>query len=176
MKNWSYRKKNIGLLILLPVTLILGYFLSFSKSIALYEENDKLETYKERELNLPLKIASLKKKSLLLDSLISINESSYQSRLVNTTNVYCEQYGTRIIEVKDFSFKQYEALPYESYKLKLEGSYKNLLQVLNEIEYNFGLGKVQSISFMRERSRKTNRTSLSLSIYLTRVITQSNLE
>ncbi len=174
MKNWSYRKKNLALLILFPVILIVGYFLSFSKSIELYEENNRLESYEGRELNLPLKIASLNKRVQRLDSLITINQYSYQSRLFNTTSVYCEKYGTSLIEVRGFDFKQYEDLPYETYKIRLEGKYHDLLKVLNDMENNFGLGKVQSVSFTKEFNRKTKRTSLLLSVYLTRVVTTNN--
>jgi len=170
MKNWSFRKKNIALLIAIPIVIILGYFLSFSKTIELHQENNKMLGYEGQKENLPLQIASVNKGIQRLDSLILMNEESYQARLINTLTTYCEQYGTTLIEAKGVKFPQYENLPYETYSLKVEGRYINLIKTLNAMEGDFGLGKVQSVNFLRETNRKTKRVSLTLNLYLTRVI------
>ena len=169
MKNWSFKRKNLAVTIAIPVLLILGYFLSFSRTIALQNDNERLRGYETQEDNLPLKIAAARKRIQTLDSIISINEVSYQARLLHTLTDYCKQYRTSLIEVKDVDFKQYEKLPYDSYRIKIEGKYINLVKTLNALEQNFGLGKVQSISYQREEDRRTKRVSLALTIYLTRV-------
>ena len=169
MRNWSFKKKNLAVTIAIPVLLILGYVFSFSKTIALRKDNERLKGYEYQKDNLPLKIASVKKRIQTLDSMISITEVSYQARLLSTLTDYCTQNGTSLIEVQDVDFDQYEQLPYDSYRIKIEGRYTALIQTLDALEKNFGLGKVQSVGYVRELDRRTKRVSLVLSIYLTRV-------
>lgn len=175
MKNWSYKKKNIALIIAIPVIIILGYFLSFSKTIELSNENDKLIGYESQKDNLPLKIASVNRNIQKLDSLILLTEESYQARLLSTLAEYCDQFGTALIEVKDVEFAQYEKLPYETYSLKIEGKYVGLVKTLQAMENNFGLGKIQSVNYQKEINRKTKRITLTLQLYLTRVIVNETI-
>ena len=170
MKNWSYKKKNVVLISAFPLIMLLGYFLSFSKTMELSSENNQLKGYEMQKDNLPLKIASVNRSLQKLDSLISLNETSYQARLLSTLSTYCEKYNTVLIEVKDVEFTQYEKLPYETYSLKIEGKYINLVKTLQAMENNFGLGKIQSVNYQKEINRKTKRISLVLQLYLTRVI------
>ena len=169
MRNWSFKRKNLAVTIAIPALLILGYFLSFSRTIELQKDNERLRGYEAQEDNLPLKIAAARKRIQTLDSIISINEVSYQARLLQTLTDYCKQYRTSLLEVKDVDFKQYETLPYDSYRIRIEGRYANLVRTLNALEKNFGLGKVQSVSYDKEEDRRTKRVSLVLSIYITRV-------
>lgn len=170
MKNWSYKKKNTVLISVMPLILIVGYFLSFSQTIELSNENNRIKGFEFQKENLPLKIASVNKRIQRLDSLISLNEESYQARLLGTLAQYCDQYKTELTEVKDVEFAQYEKLPYETYSLKIEGRYVNLVQTLQAMENDFGLGKIQSVNFQKEINRKTKRVSLVMQLYLTRVI------
>lgn len=175
MKNWSYKKKNTVLLSVIPFILILGYFLSFSKTIELSDENSRIRGFEYQKENLPLKIASVNKSIQRLDSLISLNEESYQARLLGTLSQYCKKFKTELTEVKDVEFTQYEKLPYETYSLKIEGRYINLVQTLQAMENDFGLGKIQSVNFQKEINRKTKRVSLVMQLYLTRVILQETI-
>ena len=68
MKKRTYRKKNVLLLTAIPVLLLLGYVFSFSKTIALHEENERLKSYDGQKDNLPLKIATVRKRIQTLDS------------------------------------------------------------------------------------------------------------
>ena len=170
MKNWSYKKKNTALILTLPLILLVGYFFSFSKTIELSDKNNRIRQIESQKENLPLKIASVNKNIQQLDSLISLNEESYQARLLGALSQYCKKYTTELTEVKDVEFAQYEKLPYETYSLKFEGRYVDLVQTLQAMENDFGLGKIQSVNFQKEINRQTKRVSLVMQLYLTRVI------
>ncbi|MGB3468386.1 MAG: hypothetical protein WBA74_24085 [Cyclobacteriaceae bacterium] len=174
MKNWSYKKKNIALAITIVVLLIVGYFLSFSKTLELTRENEQLRSDEDSGTNLPLRIASVNRNIQKLDSLILLNEESYQARLLGTLSKYCQKHKTTLLEVKDVEFSQYENAPYETYSIKMEGKYTDLIRTMSDMENNYGLGKIQSVNFATETERKSKKVSLVLQLYLTRVIIKNS--
>lgn len=174
MKNWTYTKKNSFLAGGIILLLVAGYFLSFSKTIALSEENDKLRSYEGSGSNLPLQIAAVNRNIQRLDSLISLNEENYQARLLGTLSEYCHKNQVTLMGVEGVEFPQYENTPYETYHISIEGRYTNLIRTIADMENNYGLGKIQSVRFETETERRSKKTRLILRLYLTRVIVSKN--
>ncbi len=168
-KQLPYRTKNIVLSITFLVVLVLVYLLSFSKTVALYQENQRLVKTEENKGNLPLKIASLNKKIQQTDSLIEISQVNYQTRLMNTLSERTKARKVQLMSIQDERFKQFEGQPYETFKLTFSGGFKGLVQLLHDMEGNFGLGIVQSVNFRKVTDKRTKKVSLLLDVYLTRV-------
>ncbi|MCR9250195.1 MAG: hypothetical protein NXI20_07200 [bacterium] len=168
-KTLPYRTKNIVLAVGFIVVVVLVYFVSFSRTISLYQENERLIRAESNKGNLPLKIASLNKKIQKTDSLIEISQVNYQTRLMNTLGDRTKARKVKLTSIQDESFKQFDGLPYETFKITFQGKFVNLVKLLNDIEGNFGLGIVQSVNFRKVTDKRTKQVSLYLDVYLTRV-------
>lgn len=168
-KTLPYRTKNIVLAVGFIVVVVLVYFVSFSRTISLYQENERLVRAESNKGNLPLKIASLNKKIQKTDSLIEISQVNYQTRLMNTLGDRTKARRVKLTSIQDESFKQFDGLPYETFKITFQGKFVNLVKLLNDIEGNFGLGIVQSVNFRKVTDKRTKQVSLYLDVYLTRV-------
>ena len=169
-----YRTKNIIVAIGFLVVLILVYLLSFSRTIALNQENKRLLNAEKNKGNLPLKIASLNKKIQRTDSLIEISQVNYQTRLMNTLGERTKARKVVLTSIQEESFKQFEGQPYETFKLTFQGDFINLVKLLQDIEGNFGLGIIQSIDFRKVTDKRTKEVSLNLDVYLTRVLSNND--
>jgi hypothetical protein len=119
--------------------------------------------------NAPIGIAGLRK------SLDGLNEK-LNHYLIDTTK---EQEHTLEI-VSEFCYKQrlvLKELPKRTItaekdftiitsKLMIEGTYKDLLFLLHELEYKQRLGRVSAVSWKSYLDSKTKRTILTMTIYL----------
>ncbi len=159
--------------------MILAYKLALSKTWDLYVQNnqlkEKLTAFKESlknkdEIDLKQNLLEQRMISFFVDSL------NHQDLLIETISQYC--HGHRILLRELPAMNSYKEGDFKvgTYKVVLEGDYKNLLKLVYLLEQKSKIGRVSSVSFTLNFDNKRKKDVLSLSIYVQNIQLHANEE
>ncbi len=165
----SFRKKNIILLSGTVLFLILSWNLAFKETVELSRNIERIETELTNAAKAPEEIVQLESElslmqgntKMLYSSVLDMRESllAEMSQLTNKYNVSLKSFPEYYIQEK-------ENFELTTSPIVLQGSFKNLLMLMDEFEKNNTSGKVSSAHFIIKESLRTRKRSLYLTLYI----------
>lgn len=180
--KWSsltYSQKNKYLLYASIIFLLVVYRLALSITLDLYLENsyleDKVSSYhatlsKQEELVHRRAVLEDRIKAYFVDSL------AHQDILIETVSEFAHQNHVLINEFPAMTSFIEGDFEVGTYKMVLEGSYKNLLKLVYLLEQENKIGKVSSSKFQFKFDTKRKRNILTLTLYVQNIQTIENNE
>jgi alpha-N-acetylglucosamine transferase len=163
------KKKLLYASLIILLIIIVSYQFSFKKTIILYNEYNLMQEEKSRSQNLPQKITKLQNE---LDNISGTIESSNngsnnkRNQIINRVSNYCDSNSIIISELTPSIIREENTFTIETNIIKIEGSFINLLKLLNVLEQEKSLGKVISVKFATYLNRKTRKKKLFSEIYI----------
>lgn len=163
LKDWSYRKKNLGFLLGTILILVAGYFFSIRKTLDIRNDNKRLERSIVNADQLYRKAAALKRDKKQVDSLLRhLDLKGGDQLLLRQLTRLSKPDRTPLIEYAEIQKRDTK----EKFNLfKFQGSYGELLKLLREVENRRLGGGLVSVRFDTETNRRTRETKLYLALY-----------
>jgi hypothetical protein len=161
--------KNKTLLVSFILALIVCYVLAFSKTKTYYNQYKNQQNLLNNIENSPKLLTQLKTKELQIDKWLSQNNtpsSTFQNELLRTINTYALSYNLKIIDFQEpheFIEKQ---TAITSYIFTIEGSFNNVLLLINKVENASKLGMIKHISTIKKNNFKTAQDYLLTTIII----------
>lgn len=163
----SIRNLNI-LLILTPIMLLLIWFLAVKKTVTLNSDLKSINQRMEALQDAPKQVLLLENRIEQIDKLIGNSSQNIGSdEIFSLISKYI--IGKRRIEVIDFPLKSAfinKNYQINTYAIKIQGSFFQLMQMLNYFENDKSIGKIVGVSFIVEKDLKTKRNYLNMYMYL----------
>jgi len=165
----TYKKKNIILLVGFILLLILSWNLAMVETFNLKNQIQMVNKELRSAENAPLQIAQLNRElnqiqgnsKLLYSSVLQMREALL-SELVQLTS----KHRVNLKSFPEYFIQEKEDFELTTSPIILEGSFKNLLQLMDEFEKSNTSGKVSSALFRVEESRRSGKRTLYLTLYI----------
>jgi hypothetical protein len=155
--QFTYRWKNY---MLLAASLALGvgsYFLSFQKTITLYQENIALEKQLHKARQAPGRIKQLETQVNTYRTVLKKEDSlQLETYTLERFSALCRKYKATLVSFPLTQTTEQDRYLQITRIVKIKGNFHNLLQILREAETNTSLGKITGIKFSLEEDRRTN--------------------
>lgn len=165
----TYKEKNKLLLAGVMATGLLAYWLAIGPTVDMYRSNRVLTQQLFSAKSAPAEIARLSNELGKYDQAISSFTAAkvdWEQHLLQELSRACEQVGVRLIQLPSASEEKHEGYRVKTRVVKLEGSYKKLVQVLYALEGQKGIGRISSVQFVLEEDRRTRNTFLFAYMYI----------
>lgn len=175
-KNRTYREKLRLLLFGAGAFLILAYWLSLSKTVHAFRENNLLESRLDSVQSAPTAIARYTaelegyERSL---GRFSAGNRNWEEHLLQGIGKACQQYGAVLIEFPAPLVEVQTSYTVLTHAVKLEGSYKALVQVVYALERMEAVGRITSVRFALEEDRRSRSTRLFGYVYFQHIKRES---
>ena len=159
----SQKNKNILLIAGFILTIIMSYYLSFSKTIAVKKELTKLESKNISFESLANLSATIKQREFFADSILKKNNlknTSLQNNLLAflNSNISSNNY------IIDGFLQPHTALSGEtlitSYQFTLQGDFDELEKVIYSLEQEYNFGTIAHISYEKKRDFRKRKNYL----------------
>lgn len=154
MKQLTYRTLFYILLAALPLLALVSWKLSFSQTIESYRELSQLRQsaslYPNPERTL----------LMLQDELVQIRASdpadhlTIDDQLMSAISENLDRYKIQLEEFPETHSFQSKNYRVQTFRIRLSGSFTNLLRFVNYAEYELGSCRIISLTFQREVHRK----------------------
>jgi hypothetical protein len=154
-EQFSYKQKNLALVLLFVLLSITAYKRSFSNLIAAYNENKELTTLAE-EINKKSKnLDKLSKEIALYDNYLgnqNVPVDIVQQEIVNFSTTHS---GISINDLQ--SIHTFEGENYKAYSIQLDviGNLNDLLKLAYDFETQFNSSRVVSTKFYKTKKNNT---------------------
>ncbi len=164
-RDWSYKRKNIGLMLTTCLLLFFGYFSAIRQTIDVYNENQELRASLDNIDQIEKRLANLTRRKQRLDSLIS------QLDIGGEDQQLLKQLSS--INIKDNVLTRYTEQTQRSTgnqfsTFRYEGSFQSLLRLLHQVEQRQYGGTVASAKFEVVSDRRTKVSRLFLEMYFSK--------
>lgn len=167
MKN--YKRNNIILLSGVVIVLILGWRLSFSKSLHAWSENKSLRGELRRSQGVMQEIAALKSQLGEGQEMQAFDENKLFEKVTSLAN----DNAVEIREMPNAKAYQEGGWKVQMNRILLTGEYFDLLSVVWHLEQDANaMGRVVSLRFSNEINRETREEELICTLYLLNILTQ----
>jgi hypothetical protein len=157
----SYRKKNLYLVIACLLSAILVYFLAIKRTLVLKDMTAQLE----QKVASGNEINQLKAKWKALGSRLKAGEKEEGGRLIEAVSNLCQEKQLRLHSFPKPDIHHVAGLDIATSRFVVEGDYRNLLELLYELEKSVSSGKVASIAFTVSDNPKSRKRELDLTIF-----------
>lgn len=172
LKNLSWKKKNLALLIGWPVALVILWMLVFQQTFDLFLQNLDLKEKIEKAATAPKKVQEINKKLAWIDSKISSYLSdSVKNRetILHQVSNFCTKERVILKEFPQIALSTEEDMEIETNKIVTEGNFRNQLFLLHDLEYIKKTGRPASVQFLKYFDTRDKREVLNMVIYLQNV-------
>ena len=151
-----------------------AYIFSFSKTIEAKQRYNELKQEDELFTSASQNIHSLKQQDVYYNSILSKHqistESSFQSNLLNSLNVYSQENKLKIIGFKDSHlFQLSNNAIQKTYIFTVESDYNSIIKLIYNLEQEHKFGKIISVDFEKKKNYKTFNKFLQCTIFLQKV-------
>lgn len=168
------KQKNTILLIGFLLLVWVAYVFSFSKTIEAKQRYNELKQEDELFTSASQNIHILKQQDTYYNSILSkyqiSTESSFQSNLLNTLNIYSQENMLKIISFKDpHRFQLSNNALQETHIFTVESDYKSIVKLIYSLEQHHKFGKIISVNFEKKKNYKTSKEYLQCEIFLQRI-------
>ncbi len=165
----TYRRKNLLIFIGFLLFMVLGYFLSFSKTIQLYNENEVLENNLAEASVAPSIILKSKEELRVLDQYLrayAFDSLINQELLLAEVSDFCMKNNLIIYSFPHHTSQEKKNFVIHTNVIEAKGSYKNLLNLVYYLEQEIKIGRISSVKFERFLEKKTKKAYLTVKIYV----------
>lgn len=171
--TWIYKinsAKKIGLLLLgMCLISILMYKASLSKTLELYDQNQQLAEKVSRVENAPEQIKKLSAELARIEEVLKRTKSGsginqmeafdYLSDLTQKHQLVVRKYPKPVVNME-------KGLNVETIEFTVDGTYRNTILFIQEVEKSLKAGKIASTRFFTHLDIQTRKPSLYTTIYL----------
>lgn len=167
--SYNIKKKFTYTLITSLAVIILSYQFSFKKTLLLVKQSNSMHEEKGRSQNLPKKITQLETELSEISGTIELNNKqniNKRNLIIEKTSVFCDKHKLIISELNPPMIRNENAFTIETNIIKTEGSFINLIELLDTLEKEKTIGKIISVKFASYLNRKTKRKNLFSEIYI----------
>ena len=170
------KKKVVYTSLITVLILIVSYQFSFKKTILLFNEYKLMLDERSNAHNLPDKLLKLQNE---LDNIAGTIESSNgevsnkRNLIINRVSNFCDSNSLIVSELTPSLVKEENTFTIETNTIVTEGSFTNLVKLLNNLEQEKSFGKVISVRFATYLNRKTKKKNLFSEIYIQNITKQS---
>ena len=170
------KKKVVYTSLITVLILIVSYQFSFKKTILLFNEYKLMLDERSNAHNLPDKLLKLQNE---LDNIAGTIESSNgevsnkRNLIINMVSNFCDSNSLIVSELTPSLIKVENTFTIETNTIVTEGSFTNLVKLLNNLEQEKSFGKVISVRFATYLNRKTKKKNLFSEIYIQNITKQS---
>mgnify|MGYP006863439214 FL=1 len=170
------KKKVVYTSLITVLILIVSYQFSFKKTILLFNEYKLMLDERSNAHNLPDKLLKLQNE---LDNIAGTIESSNgevsnkRNLIINRVSNFCDSNSLIVSELTPSLIKVENTFTIETNTIVTEGSFTNLVKLLNNLEQEKSFGKVISVRFATYLNRKTKKKNLFSEIYIQNITKQS---
>lgn len=165
----TYQQKNKWLLGGSLAFLVIVYLLAIRGTVGLYVQGGELEEKLGQAQGAPRQIAQLERKLAYWDQLASsLNDSAtnVQKELFTNVSKACNAHKVSLRTLEFTASEEKENHSIDTYQVVMEGSYRNLLSAVYELENKLGNGILSSLTFEKEKDRYTKKDYLIAKLYI----------
>jgi hypothetical protein len=165
----TYRQKNQWLLGGSLAFLLIVYLLAIRSTLELVEQGSQLEEKLGQAEGAPRQIELLEQKLAYWDQLassMSDSATSVQKELFTNVSKACNAHKVSLQALEFTASEEKENHVIDTYQVVMEGSYRNLLSAVYELENKLGNGILSSLAFEKETDRYTKRDYLIAKLYI----------
>jgi len=177
LQNITYKQKVILLIVGFIVIIILVNKLAIQRTVNLKNQCESIINKLDEAKDAPLAIITIKKRLGFIDDVVGRNlldADDVQVLILEKCIDYCTKNNLVLINLprphkySDMNFDVQTCI------VELEGGYTDLLKLVYLFEQKLSLGKIISISFVKEVDRFTKMDRLKLTIYIQNIKTLNN--
>lgn len=159
MKKLSPRNRLIALGLSAGMLTIVAWIMSFSKTLAIYQQVDENTAQIERLSNAPALAIKYQRQIAAFEN-IEKTKPYDREALFESINTFCRSHGIQILKLhpeRSVVDQRFELLTNE---LEVQGSFKDLVKLGWHIEQEEKLGHIASSTYQVLEDKRTQRTSL----------------
>ena len=158
LKQLSYKQKSQALLFGSFLLLVLIYTISIKPTLNLHRDIRMLTTKSAQAVEAPAQIRKIRKElDQLQGSTINLNN---KEALLGEITRFCEENNLLIVNLPIASTYEEGNYEVESRELDVQGSFKDVLELVYLIEYQKSLGVISSLSFISKKDLRTKKKRL----------------
>jgi len=156
--------------LLLAGTLVLfwlSFSFAFSRSLELKRQLQIIEEQLMIVQDAPQKLSLLNERLARYEQIIN-NMAGHDASplLIGKIGSFCRDHQVILMEIPVKVQYQKEEFTVSTYQVIVQGSFKKLIQLLNELEQNYDVGKLRAVSFRSEFNLKKGKKELIGNYYL----------
>jgi phenylalanyl-tRNA synthetase alpha subunit len=154
--------RNVYLLVGFVLMIILSYVLAISKTISLIEENKELQALTETDISPTSELSTLNARLRELDSLKQTISSidNYNAYLIKNVTEWSQVSQVEVVGMKQLPSDK------RTDEVSFEGSFHQLLRLLNIIEQQLNTVGINSVRFERIEDRRTKFVTLQMHVII----------
>ncbi|MDC8005229.1 hypothetical protein POV27_14300 [Aureisphaera galaxeae] len=159
----TQRNKNILLCLGFVAVMIIAYQFSFSETLHLKSEISRLEEENIDSGNLARLSANLIQREQFADSLLkknNIKNISIQNNILEFLNRESEEKGIAITQFLEPHIFVQDEVKITSYQFTLRGQFKDMQDIVYQLEQNYNFGKISHVHFEKKRDYRRGRDYL----------------
>lgn len=163
------KQKNIGLIIGSILMLLICYQFGIDKTIAQYNEYDRLSQQQNLFENMPKQMAVLNQKKRYYDSILvayQLKGTSIQNNLIKAINAFSDDKGITVVGFEEPYLEEREDLTIKTYRFTLGGEFNDLLALIHQLEQKTKFGEVISLDFEKKKNHRTGKFYLQAFVLL----------
>jgi hypothetical protein len=153
-------RKNKWLIGGFCLTLYICYAFAFKGTLQYYKQYTEAKNMLTANTNQQAIVQQLAMKEKQLDGLLAqyniSDEGSFQSRLLDNLVRYCEGYHLKITDFQEPHIFIKDGEVTKSYIFSVQGSFNEILLLLNKIENHGAFGHVEHVAFEKKKDYRTN--------------------
>ncbi len=165
----TYQRKTLLLLGGIFVAGIFFYKVTIKKTFALSKQKTELLNQIKMAENAEEELIHVRTQLAHVEQLIgksNMEGDKIQQELLNRINAFCKENKCRVSEVKKTHTATESNFEIITNIFDLEGDFKTLLTLVNELERNFDEGRLASLVFHKEKNRITRKEKLYMTFYI----------
>jgi hypothetical protein len=141
--------------------------MTFSKTIKLWRECNKLEQQKEHIKDLPDQLPLLTEKVKKLESVLgNLGGVDFSTLILNHLNLCCKQNDVMLIEIPEKHQFFGDNLIVETIEVNLQGNFTNQLMVVSDLENSELKARLRSLKFQTVYNQITGEHKLQGTLFL----------
>ena len=169
LKNLTYKKRVIILIIGLIVLLFIVQRFAIRRTLNLKSQCKTMISKLDEAKDAPVAIINIKNRLNIIEGIVGeniLNGDDVQEFILEETSNYCLRNKLILKSLPrphEYSSNNYTV---ETCILEVEGGFKGLLKLVYLFEQKLTLGKIASVSFIKEEDRFTKINRLKVKIYI----------
>ena len=170
MRWWNrltYKQRNVYVLFFTVILLLFGYLFAIRASIALWQNNNKIEQSLQQAANAPQIIDKLRTQAKQWNGQaqeITGSRELVQAKMLDIASKLVNKYKAQLTAMEYMGSTTEQNQPIENFRLELQGSFKALTHALHELENELASARVVSVSYSASEDRRKRQLLLKLEI------------
>nr|WP_295929051.1 hypothetical protein [uncultured Dyadobacter sp.] len=159
----SYRKKNIYLAVSCVLMALLSYLLAVRRTLAIRQSVIEMETMMKGKHH----VKSLQERLVMLGAQLNSDDhgGSEAEQLMENVSNLCQKKHVRLHSFPSPEVTQTAHMDVATSRFVVGGDYRNLLELLFELEKSKMTGKAVSVSFASQKALPGKQSGLELTVF-----------